>query len=248
MVRALLIRGLVVGLVAGLLAFAFAYRFGEPQVRHAVDFEAQLAGARHEPGGAEIVGRDVQGTFGLLTGTVVLGMALGGVFALAFAYVYGRIEAVGARSTAALLALGAYLTVVAVPFTKYPANPPTIGSSATIDRRTVLYVLMISISVLSAIAADRIRRRLVGRQGAWNAAIIAAVVFVAMVAVAEVVLPAVHETPQGFPADVLYRFRLASLGISATLWLTIGLGFGVVAERLLAPRTRVRGVPDAAAA
>jgi len=248
MVRALLIRGMVVGLVAGLLAFAFAYHFGEPQIQHAVDFEAQLAKLHHEPGGAEIVSRHVQGTFGLLTGTVVLGVALGGMFALAFAYVYGRIGTISARSTAALLAVGAYLTVTVVPFTKYPANPPTIGNSATIDRRTVLYVLMISISVLSAIAAGRIRRQLVGRQGAWNAAIVAAVVFVAMIAVAEVVLPAMHETPQGFPADVLYRFRLASLGISAMLWLTIGLGFGVVAERLLAPRARVRGVPGAAAA
>jgi len=248
MVRALLIRGMVVGLVAGLLAFVFAYHFGEPQVQHAIDFEAQLAKTHHEPGRAEIVSRGVQRTFGLLTGTVITGVALGGFFALPFAYAYGRIGAVGPRATAALLAIGAYLTIVVVPFTKYPANPPTIGAPATIDRRTILYVLMIAISVLSAIAAGRIRRQLVGSQGAWNAAIMAAAVFVVIVATAQVALPAVHETPPGFPADVLYRFRLASLGISATLWLTIGLGFGIAAERLLAPRKRISGVPGPAAA
>jgi hypothetical protein len=248
MVRALLIRGMVVGLIAGLLAFVFAYHFGEPQIQHAIDFEAQLARLHHEPGAAEVVSRHVQRTFGLLTGTVTMGVALGGFFALAFAYAYGRIGAFGPRATAALLAVGAYLTIVVIPFTKYPANPPTIGDPATIDRRTVLYVLMISISVLSAIAAARIRRQMAGGQGTWNAAIIAAAAFVAIIAAAQVALPAVHETPQGFPADVLYRFRLASLGISATLWLTIGLGFGAAAERLLAPRTRVSGVPGAAAA
>lgn len=248
MVRALLIRGMVVGLIAGVLAFVFAYHFGEPQVQHAIDFEAQLAKLHHEPDGAELVSRHVQRTFGLLTGTVAMGVALGGFFGLAFAYAYGRIGAGGPRATAALLAIGAYLTVIVVPFTKYPANPPTIGNPDTIDRRTILYVLMIAISVLSAIAADRIRRQLVGSQGAWNAAVVAVAVFVVMIAVAQVALPAVHETPPGFPADVLYRFRLASLGISATLWLTIGLGFGVAAERLLAPRTRASSVPGAAPA
>jgi hypothetical protein len=58
---------------------------------------------------------------------------------------------------------------------------------------------------------------------------------VVLVAVAELILPVVHETPAGFPADVLYRFRLASLGVSLTLWTAIGLGFGAAAQRLLAP-------------
>jgi hypothetical protein len=58
--------------------------------------------------------------------------------------------------------------------------------------------------------------------------------------VAQLILPAVHETPRGFPADVLWRFRVASLGINATLWTTIGLGFGVAAERLLAARAPAR--------
>jgi hypothetical protein len=51
------------------------------------------------------------------------------------------------------------------------------------------------------------------------------------------VLPPVHETPAGFPADVLYRFRLASLGVNLTLWTAIGLGFGAAAQRLLASGT-----------
>lgn len=236
MVRPLLVRGMLVGLGAGLLAFVFAYIFGEPQVQHAIDFEDQLARMSHAPAEAELVSRGTQRTIGLLTGTTLVGIALGGAFSLVFAWAYGRIGAHGARATAALLALAAYVTITLVPFTKYPANPPTIGNPETIGRRTALFVAMIAITILAMVAAVRIRRQLLDRVGAWNAATLAAGAFVAVVVVAELILPGVHETPKGFPADVLWRFRVASLGINATLWTTIGLGFGVAAERLLAAR------------
>jgi hypothetical protein len=248
MVRSLLIRGMLVGAVAGLLAFAFAYIFGEPQVQHAIDFEDQLARLAHEPAEADLVSRGTQRTIGLLTATTAMGIALGGAFALLFAYAYGRVGALSARTTAAVLALGAYATITLVPFTKYPANPPTVGNPDTIGRRTVLYFAMIAITVLAAVAAGRIRRELLARHGAWNAGIAAGAVFLVVIAVAQLILPVVHETPAGFPADVLYRFRLASLGINATVWLTLGLSFGVLAQRLVAAPGRVPSTAVAAGA
>jgi hypothetical protein len=244
MVRALLVRGMLVGLAAGMLAFAFAFIFGEPQIQKAIDFEETL---KHDP---EIVSRGVQRTLGLLTGTVVMGVALGGLFSLVFAYAYGRLGNLSARATSALLALGAFLTITAIPFTKYPANPPTVGNPDTIDKRTLLFLAMIAITVLAAVAAVRIRRDLLSRTSAWNATLLAVAAFVVTIAIAQLILPAVHETPAGFPADVLYRFRLASLGINLTLWTTVGLGFGVAAERLIDARqhsltsvtNRVRGL------
>ena len=238
MVRALLVRGMLAGLVAGLLAFAFAYAFGEPQVQAAIDFEDHLARVAHDPAATAVVARGTQRTLGLLTGLVAMGVALGGLFALAFAWAYGRVGALGARATAALLALAAYLTITVVPFTKYPANPPTVGDPATIDRRTAAFVAMIAITILAFVAAARIRRGLLARLGAWNAGIAAGAAFIAVVALAELILPAIHETPAGFPADVLWRFRIASLGINAVLWTAIGLGFGWAAERLLIARAR----------
>jgi hypothetical protein len=201
----------------------------------------------HEPAEAELVSRGLQRTLGLLTGTVVMGIAVGGLFSLVFAWAYGRIGAMSPRLTAAVLALAAYLTVTVVPFTKYPANPPTVGNPDTIDKRTILFLTMIAITILAAVAAGRLRRELLGRLGAWNAALVAVAAFVVVIAVAELILPAVHETPQGFPADVLYRFRLASLGINLTLWTTIGLGFGVAAQRLLAASESRRSVASGSA-
>ena len=234
MIRSLLIRGMLVGALAGLLAFAFAFAFGEPQVQHAIDFESHLAAVHHEAEGPELVSRGVQRTFGLLTGTLAMGIALGGLFALVFAWGYGRIGDVGPRATSALLALAAFVTITLVPFTKYPANPPTVGNPDTIGRRTVLFVAMIAITILAAVAAARIRRQVLPALGGWNAAIVAFAAFAVVVAGAELALPAVHETPAGFPADVLYRFRLASLGINATMWTALGLAFGWAAERALA--------------
>jgi hypothetical protein len=236
LIRQLLVRGMLVGLAAGVLAFPVAYALGEPPVQAAIDFEQahEAVSARPEPA---LVSRGTQRSIGLLTGLVAMGVALGGLFALVFAWAYGRIGPYGARLTAALLALGAYLTIVVVPFTKYPANPPATGVPETIGSRTALFVAMISIALVAAVAAGRIRRQLEPRLGAWNAAIAAVASFVALVVVAQLVLPAVHETPAGFPPDVMWRFRVASLAISATLWTTIGLGFGAVAERLLATRS-----------
>jgi hypothetical protein len=237
MVRPLLVRGMLVGLCAGLVGFAFAYIFGEPQLQHAVDFGDYLQRVNHEPLEPQPVSRGVQRSLGLLAGLAIMGVALGGTFSLVFAWAYGRIGALSPRLTAAVLALSAYLTVTVVPFTKYPANPPTVGNPDTIDQRTILYFAMIYASILAFVATARIRRQLLRRLGEWNAAIVASVAFIAVIACVELILPAVHEIPPGFPADVLWHFRLASLGISATIWATIGLVYGVAAQRLLEPRS-----------
>jgi len=230
-VRSLLVRGMLAGLAAGVLAFAFAFIFGEPQIQKAIDFEDTLAGPGHE-----VVSRGMQRTLGLLTGTVVMGVALGGLFSLVFAWAYGRLGNLSARATSAVLAGAAFLTITAIPFTKYPANPPTVGNPDTIDKRTMLFLAMIAITVLAAVAATRIRRDLLHRTSSWNATLLATAAFIATISIAQLILPAVHETPPGFPADVLYRFRLASLGINLTLWTAIGLGFGTLAEKLISER------------
>jgi len=132
------------------------------------------------------------------------------------------------------------MSITLVPFTKNPANPPSVGDPHTIDRRTVLFFAMIAISVLALVAAARVRRSLVVSHGGWNAAIAGAAVSLAVIALAELILPAVHETPAGFPADVLYRFRVASLAVNATLWVVLGLGLGAVAQRLVEPHAVAR--------
>ncbi len=233
----LLSRGLIVGLLAGVLAFAFAHQFGEPQVDHAIAFEAAHEAPTSGPAEPELVSRATQSSIGLLTGVCMYGLAFGGIFALSFAAAHGRIGRFRPRVTSAILAVAGFFVVFLVPFIKYPSNPPSIGNPDTIGRRTELYLAMIAISVLAAIAAYRVGRRLVARWGGWNAGLTAIGIYLVIVIAAGVGLPSVHETPEGFSADVLWRFRTATVGIQTILWVVIGVGFGLLAERLLAARS-----------
>ena len=49
-------------------------------------------------------------------------------------------------------------------------------------------------------------------------------------------MPPLNEVPEGFPAVVLWQFRMASLGAQAIMWTVIGLGFGAWVERDIAQR------------
>ncbi|MBN0048784.1 CbtA family protein [Streptomyces actuosus] len=236
-VRTLLVRGMLAGLAAGLLAFGLAYLVGEPGLNAGIAYEDAHAHAGHDhEHEVELVGRAVQSTAGLATAVLVFGTAVGGIAALAFCFALGRIGRIGPRATAALVAGGAFVTVYLVPFLKYPGNPPGANEGDTIGQRTTLYLLMTALTVLVGLAAVILGRRLAGRFGNWNAGLAAGAAFVAVMAVAAVFLPAVNETPEDFPAGVLWQFRLASIGIQALLWSSFGVIFGFLAERVLAPR------------
>jgi predicted cobalt transporter CbtA len=177
------------------------------------------------------VSRTVQSTIGLLIGTTIYGVALGGLLALVYAFAGGRVGPGTTRALALSLAITGFGAVYVVPFLKYPPNPPAVGNPDTIGRRTALYVIMVVISLVATCLTVVARRRLVPRFGAWNGTLLALGGLVAVIAVAFAVLPPIDEVPADFPADVLWRFRLASFGVQVVLWSTIGLVLGVLAER-----------------
>ncbi len=231
MTRTLLLRGMLVGVVAGLLVFAFARWIGEPPVERAIAFETSLDQARGEAPEPEMVSRRVQRSFGLLTGSVVYGAAIGGIFGLVFAFAYGRLGELGPRALAAVLAGLGYVAIVLVPMLKYPANPPAVGNPETIGVRTAAYFLVIATSVVTMVIALQLRRGLAKRLGEWNSSLLAAAIFVVAVAAVSHFLPEIDEAPAGFPVTLMWRFRVAAMGIQAVLWGTLGLLFGWLTER-----------------
>ncbi|TWV58763.1 CbtA family protein [Streptomyces misionensis] len=230
-VRSLLVRGMLAGLAAGVLALIVAYLLGEPDVDKAIGFEEAHA-HEHE---MAAVSRSLQSTAGLATGVLVYGVAFGGIAALAYCFALGRVGRFGPRATALLLSGCALLAVYVVPYLKYPANPPSVGEADTIGKRTGLYFLMMLLSVLLAIAATLLGRRLAPALGTWWATVAAVAAFVVVIGLAYQFLPAVDEVPKGFPATLLWRFRLSALAIQTVLWAGFGLLFGELAERLLSP-------------
>jgi pimeloyl-ACP methyl ester carboxylesterase len=245
MIRTLLIWGLLAGLCGGLLATGFSELAGEPAVNQAIAFESSSAAAAGEPHEHAIVSRGVQRSVGLLTAAIVFGLSMGGLFALAFAFAYGRVGRASPARTALLLAAGAFVVVYLVPFLKYPANPPSVGDPDTIGRRTELYLAMIVCSLLAAVAALRIRAWLAERRDPTTATVVAGLSYLAVVVAAGLILPGIHEVPKNFPATTLWRFREASIGMQAVLWTTIGVIFSVVAQRVMTGAPVLRRRPAA---
>lgn len=249
MMRTLLVRGMLAGLVAGVLATLFAYFFGEPSVDAAIGLEGSAAHSHSAPGAhehappeaeEELVTRGVQSTVGLLTGVGLYGVAVGGLFSLAFAFVYGRLGTLRPRVTAALLAGGAFVVVFLVPFLKYPGNPPAVGQAGTIGSRTSLYFGFVALSLLVGVLAAAFGRKLADRLGAWRGGLIAAGGYVVLIGVAAALLPSIDEVPDGFPGSTLWTFRLASVGTQVVLWTALGLAFGALAEKALKHKEAVR--------
>ncbi len=231
MARSLLVRGMLVGLLAGLLAFAFARWVGEPEVERAIAFETRMDQARGEAPEPEMVSHGVQRSVGLLTGVVVYGTAIGGLFGLVFAFAYGRMGISHPRTLSAVLAAMGFVAIVLVPTLKYPANPPSVGNPETIGVRTAAFFLLIVCSIAAMVLALQVRRSLNVRLGVWNSSLLAGALFLLIMGIVSYALPVVDEVPAGFPVTLMWRFRVAALGIQGIMWATLGIVFGWLTER-----------------
>jgi predicted cobalt transporter CbtA len=131
-----------------------------------------------------------------------------------------------------LLAATGFIAIYLIPNLKYPANPPSVGNPETIGIRTALYFIMIALSVTAMVAAIALKRLIVLQFGEWNATLLAAASYLILVAVAGFLLPTINEVPDAFPAVVLWRFRIASIGAQLIMWGTLGVLFGSLTERV----------------
>lgn len=239
----LLLLGMIAGLIAGLLAFGVARVWGEPPVAAAIAIEEAQAAAEHvddvavgteQPaahthgGEDELVSRPTQAGIGLFTGMIVFATALGGVFALVYAWAHGRLSDLSPLATAGAIAVLGYVSVTLVPGLKYAANPPAVGSPETIGMRTGLYFLMLAISIAGMVAAVVVARRVTDHRLGWLAG---GATYAGIVVLAALILPVVREVPADFPAEVLQQFRTVSLLLNAILWGGTGLIFGWLVGR-----------------
>ena len=102
MEKRLILRGFGVGALGGLLAFLFARIMAEPMVQKAIDYESgrdaaqdalrKAAGLTVAPAGADIFSRGVQRNVGIGVGMILFGLAMGGLFAVAYILVQRRTQ------------------------------------------------------------------------------------------------------------------------------------------------------------
>ena len=277
-IRDFLVRGLLAGLVGGVLAFGVASFVGEPSVDASISIEEAGSAAEtpandaapaateththdegtehshdettaaHSHGGETEVPRSLQSTAGLLTGTALLGVALGGLVGVATGVSVGRLGRLGARGTAVATAATGFLVLYAVPFLAYPPNPPAVGHADTIGYRTGLYFTMVGLSVAFAAIGLIVWKRLEPRLGGWHAGLIAVAGYVVVAVVAIALMPSYNEVPDDFPAQVLFEFRQGSMLTQLTLWSGIGITLAELSHRLVTSRSSAAGPTEPAAA
>jgi predicted cobalt transporter CbtA len=220
--------GAVAG-AAGGLAMAVALRvLGEPAIGDAIAIEKAHghAGAAHK----ELFTRGVQQAGGMAA-AVVYGIAIGLVFAVVFAAVRHRLASRDDWRRSTLLGVTGFVTMFAVPFLKYPSNPPAVGNPNTITERTVLYLALVGWSIVASWAAWRLHRWLRARGVAEHQRLPAtALTYVVLLVVAFVVLPG-NPDAIAAPATLVWRFRIATLGGAAAYWSVLGLAFGWLGVR-----------------
>jgi hypothetical protein len=223
--RRLLKQGLLAGLAGG-GALALVLRLvGEGPIGRAVALEGKT--------GDEVFSRSVQQAGGMAA-ALVYGAALGAVFAVAYALVRHRLRTVDDWRAAVGLAVAGFAGVFLLPFLKYPANPPAVGSPDTIGRRTGLYLVAVAWSLVATWAGWRAWRALAAR--GWDAPRAVPATAVAWVGLAAVGLALLPPSPDPVvaPATLIWQFRLATVGGAVAFWSVVGMVFGWL---------RVRDVP-----
>lgn len=238
--RGLLLRGVGAGAVSGLLAGLVGVLVVGPPIRAALAVEQARPA---EPGGhghGELFSRGTQVVGGVLA-AVLVGVAVGALFATAYAGSRRWFASQAPFVRAVTLSAAAFGAAALLPAVKYPANPPAVGDPNTVEYRTVLYLGLIAAGLLVAFGASYLASRL----GHLNRPVRGTAVALAVVVAVVVLLVAFPATPDTVPADVpggvLWDFRLASLAETATLWLGLGVVFGLLVDPA-ARRARVSPV------
>ena len=214
--------GVLAGLVGGAALALVLLLAGEESIARAIELEQRAnPGAGHD----EAFSRVAQEAGGALAG-LIWGLCLGAIFAIAYFVLRRHLSTRSDWWAAVTVAAVGFVTVNLVPFLKYPGNPPGVGDSDSISRRTTLYLLMLAWSVVATAAAWRTVRWTDGRGWPDHMRLPAAAgLYAALVVVGLAALPGSPDAVDA-PATLVWRFRLASLGGTAAFWAVAGIVFG----------------------
>ena len=220
---------LVSGFVAGTIHGAVNLAIVEPYLDEAIGIENQ---ALFESGEAEDTPqfwveynayRDWQKSGQLLAGGI-LGMSIGALFGIVFAYSRNSLPKGHTVKKTFVLAAIMWLTIFLIPFLKYPANPPTVGEADTVILRQTLYLLFIAISGFSAVGFSRLYKKLENKK---YLAFVGYAVFIT--AVFFIMPPSPDEVTA--PMDLVNGFRTMSVMAVTIFWIAEAIILGALWQR-----------------
>jgi predicted cobalt transporter CbtA len=195
----------------------------EPFIDQAIDIENQNAIAAGEPFVLEEYNayRFWQKGGEIAAGTI-LGLSMGGLFGVVFAYSRDSLPGSNNKKKALVLAAVMLVVLYIVPVLKYPANPPAVGDPETIYVREILYIALLAISGFSALGLAFLYRKL-GKNRAKK--VVVPAIYIGIIAVAFVALPPNPDEITA-PMDLVTSFRIASGFTMIVFWALLGIILG----------------------
>ena len=168
--------------------------------------------------------RDWQKSGQLLAGGI-LGMSIGALFGVVFAYSRNSLPKGHTVKKTFVLAAIMWLTIFLIPFLKYPANPPTVGDVDTVVLRSILYLSFIAISGFSAVGFFILYKKLQNKKK--GLAFVGYAVFITTVFF---IMP-VNPDEVKAPMDLVNGFRAMSVIAVTTFWIAEAIIFGMLWQK-----------------
>jgi len=221
---------LVSGFVAGTIHGAVNLAIVEPYLDKAIGIENQNLFASGEAEDTPQFWveynsyRDWQKSGQLLAGGI-LGMSIGALFGIVFAYSRNSLPKGHTVKKTFVLAAIMWLVIFLIPFLKYPANPPTVGDADTVVLRQTLYLLFIAISGFSAVGFFVLYKKLQNKKKGF--AFIGYAVFIT--AVFFIMPPSPDEVTA--PMDLVNGFRTMSIIAVSTFWVAEAIILGALWQK-----------------
>jgi len=167
--------------------------------------------------------RDWQKSGQLLAGGI-LGMSIGALFGIVFAYSRNALPKGHTVKKTFVLAAIMWFTIFLIPFLKYPANPPTVGEAETVVLRSILYLTFIAISGFSAVGFFILYKKLENKK---YLAFVGYAVFITTVFF--IMPPSPDEVTA--PMDLVNGFRTMSVMAVTTFWIAEAIILGLLWQK-----------------
>lgn len=156
----------------------------------------------------------------------ILGLSMGALFGLVFAYSRHILPGENHVKKALVLAGIMWFTLFFIPFLKYPANPPTVGDPSTIFVRSTLYVSFVALSGLGALGFSRIYKKF---QNNYKRVVVP-LAYAVYILIVFVLMP---QNPDEIlaPAELLNGFRIASASTVTMFWIVDAIILGMLWQK-----------------
>jgi len=155
----------------------------------------------------------------------ILGLSIGALFGLVFAYSRHVLPGQNHVKKALVLAGIMWFVLFFIPFLKYPANPPTVGDPETIMLRSSLYVGFVVLSGLGALGFYKISKKM-----HKSKQFVIPIGYAMYIAAIFVLMP---ENPDEViaPADLLNGFRIVSASTVTISWIVNAVILGLLWQK-----------------